>query len=709
MKVLLNGITDRVSTKKGMWVALAIWLGLATILGGAAPGAKDYQSTVTGGGLPSTAKSVIANNQLENYFSKDEGIPALLVISEHNKVLDSAQVSSIIKVINEAGLDHFKSIVPFDQLPTATQEGFFSEDRSTVVLPTLLTAGLEAKEMNSTLEEMKKVASEQSQASFVRITGPAGIASDAVTLFSRADVTLILSTVGLIFLLLIVIYRSPLLVFIPLLASAIVYEVVDKTLGLMGKAGMDISNQSLSIMSILLFASVTDYSLFVFARYREELSNHANKYEAMKMAMRQTGEPVFFSGGTVFAAMLVLFVATFKDYRDFAPVFATTMAIIMLASITLVPALFQLFGRKSFWPKVPKLGDVTIKENSVWSKVGRIVSSKPRIVASTLLIVFVLLGFNTLNMNFQFDSISSFPKDMPSREGYEKLEQHFPKGDLAPTTIILKSDEIVSDEKVAEFILLVSKYDEVKKVSVSEITEDGRFAKFSLSFEDSPYVLKSLDALDELRGEEQEILSNLGMKGELFFAGETAKQADIRIVNKRDTWIIIVLESLLILALLCVLTRSLKSSMYMMGTILLSYASALGLGILLVDLFFGYDAISTRVPVYAFVFLVALGVDYNIMLMSRFKEERKKHSLKDAVQISVSRTGSVITSAGLILAATFAVLMTQPIAELFVFGFIVALGILMDAFIVRGILLPALIMLFEKDDKVPSPTNRLPI
>lgn len=178
-------------------------------------------------------------------------------------------------------------------------------------------------------------------------------------------------------------------------------------------------------------------------------------------------------------------------------------------------------------------------------------------------------------MNFQFDSISSFPKDMPSREGYEKLEQHFPKGDLAPTTIILKSDQIVSDEKVTEFIHLVSKYDEVKKVSVSEITEDGRIAKFSLSFEDSPYVLKSLDALDELRGQDQKIFSSLGMKGELFFAGETAKQADIRIVNNRDTWMIIVLESLLILALLWVLTRSLKSSMYMMGTILLSYASAL--------------------------------------------------------------------------------------------------------------------------------------
>lgn len=168
MKALLNRITDRVSTKKGMWVVLAIWLGLAIILGGAAPEAKDYQSTVTGGGLPSTAKSVIASNQLENYFSKDEGIPALLVISEHNKELDATQVSSVVKAINE-GLDHFKSIVPFDQLPTAAQEGFFSEDRSTVVLPTLLTAGLEAKEMNSTLEELKKVASEQSQASFVRM------------------------------------------------------------------------------------------------------------------------------------------------------------------------------------------------------------------------------------------------------------------------------------------------------------------------------------------------------------------------------------------------------------------------------------------------------------------------------------------------------------------------------------------------------------
>lgn len=364
-----------------------------------------------------------------------------------------------------------------------------------------------------------------------------------------------------------------------------------------------------------------------------------------------------------------------------------------------MPALFQLFGRKSFWPKVPKVGDSTIKVTSLWSKVGRLVSTKPRIVSLTLLIVFVLLGLNTLNMNFQFDSLSSFPKDMPSREGYEKLEKYFPKGDLAPTTIILTSDEVISDEKVTEFMNIVSKQDEVKKVSVSGMAEDGRVAKYSLSFEASPYELKSLDALDELREQEQEIISSLGLRGELYFAGETAKQADVRIVNNRDTWVIIILVSLLILALLWVLTRSMKSSLYMMGTILLSFASALGLGILLVDLFFGYDAISTRVPVYAFVFLVALGVDYNIMLMSRFREERKTHSLKDAVQISVSRTGCVITSAGLILAATFAVLMTQPIAELFVFGFIVALGILMDAFLVRGVLLPALIMLFEKDDK----------
>jgi RND superfamily putative drug exporter len=186
---------------------------------------------------------------------------------------------------------------------------------------------------------------------------------------------------------------------------------------------------------------------------------------------------------------------------------------------------------------------------------------------------------------------------------------------------------------------------------------------------------------------------------ELEFAGTTAKLVDEEEVNNRDIKIIFILETFLILVLLLILTRSIKMPIYMLATILISYASALGLGLFLLDLFFGYDAVSTRAPVYAFIFLVALGIDYNIIMVSRFIEERKYKSVKNALEIAVRNTGGVISSAGVILAATFAALTTMPVIDLFVFGFIVAVGIIIDTFLVRGMLLPSLILFFERDQK----------
>jgi len=696
LKPLLCRITDSISTKKGMWLSLAVWLIAAMLLGAMAPGSRDYESTVTGQGLPETAKSVVAERLLETYFSNDEGITALVVVAEDSGELDVQKVADAAAAVEASNLEHVKSIVPIHKLPPAARGGFISEDGSTAVLPVLLHAGLEVEKVEETLGELEEIMREHTGAPFVRTTGPAGISVDTVNLFKRADVTLLLATIGLIFILLIVIYRSPLLVFIPLLACAFVYEVADKTLGLLGGAGLPLDSQSLSIMTILLFAAVTDYSLLIFARFREELKVHDNKYDAMKAAMRGAGEPVTFSSGTVLVAMLVLFVAELKDYRVFAPVFATVMAIIMIASLTLLPSLFLLFGRKSFWPKIPKIGDAAVKDTSFWSRTGRLVTAKPRAVAITMLLVLAILGLNFFNIQYQFDPIQSFPEDMPSREGYEKLRQHFAKGELAQTTVIVKTDSAIPGEKIAEFAELLAAKEGVARVTPGGTAGDGTIAKFSLVFAGSPYAPETLDALDAIRAEERSLLDAAGIGGELHFAGETAKQLDIRSVNARDTRVIVLFETLFILLLLWVMTRSLRTSAYMMGTILISYAAAIGLGLFLVDALFGYEAINTRIPIYAFVFLAALGVDYNIMLMSRLLEERKTRELKDAVMIAVSRTGGVISSAGVILAATFSVLMTQPIAELFVFGFITALGILMDVFLVRGLLLPALAMLLER-------------
>ena len=200
-----------------------------------------------------------------------------------------------------------------------------------------------------------------------------------------------------------------------------------------------------------------------------------------------------------------------------------------------------------------------------------------------------------------------------------------------------------------------------------------------------------------MRGNSAQLLEEFQLSGNVHFAGVTAKLVDERNINTNDIYKIVLLETLLILVLLFVLTRSWKMPIYMMATILISYLSALGLGIFLVDVLFGFDAVSIRVPVYAFIFLVALGIDYNIILVTRFIEERKNTSLKEALEIAIRNTGGVISSAGVILAATFAALTTMPIADLFVFGFMVAIGILIDTFLVRGMLLPALILFFEKD------------
>lgn len=697
MKNILQSLTDKVTTRKGMWITLAIWLVVTMLLAMFAPSAKDYEVT-TIDSLPEDAQSVIAQSKVDKYFKDNDGIPAILVFETEGEI-DFTELAGLFEKIEEESINGVEQLIPLSALPPQAAAGFLSDDKKAAAIPLTMNSSLGSKEIRDSLEEIEGVIKEHSDLTLY-ITGPAGIAVDSLDLFSRADVVLILSTVGLILILLIVIYRSPLLALIPLLAAVFVYEVVNQLLGIMGSAGLIMSNQTISIMMILLFAAVIDYSLFVFSRFREELKVHEDKYVAMREAMRETGMAVFFAGGTVLAAMLVLFFAEFGDYNNFAPTFSTTMVVIMLASVTLVPALFTLFGRKSFWPKVPKVGDSKVKNNSTWSKIGRFVVKKPGLAVAVIGVFLLVSAANLFNLQYEFNTMKSFPEDMPSRQGYDILEEKFAKGDLAPTTIVFEGEESLQPEQQEELRIALENQGLVNNVRLSGTTEENKVLSYSLTFDESPYDIETIEAMDTIISNSEEILSDTNLNGELFFAGETASLVDDRDVNDRDVVVIVLLETILIFILLIVLTKSFKMPIYMMGTILISFFAALGLGMFLSNLFFGIDTISSRVPLYAFVFLVALGIDYNIILISRFQEERKKHSVKEAIEIAVANTGGVISSAGLILAATFAVLMTQPVQLLFVFGFIVAVGILLDTFLIRGILLPGLITLFEKDKPV---------
>jgi putative drug exporter of the RND superfamily len=699
------------SSKKGAVAVVAIWIAAAMLMGWLAPGASDYATSVNESGLPEDSVSLKAEEKLKEYFPNDKGTPALLVFNKKGYFTDSdfAVIDKISQRIEEAQLEPVKEAVPFHKLPPQAKAMFLSANNTTLILPVSLKENLERGTINETIKELGKMAKEELEDSEVKlaITGPAGIVADMIGIFARADIVLLLGTMGLIFVLLILIYRSPLLALVPLLGAGIVYEVVNKTIGLFGSAGMKIETQSTSIMSILLFAALTDYSLFIVARFKEELKKEENKFTAMKRAMEEVTEPILYSGGTVLASMLVLFAAVYEPYRNFAPVFSIALVLIIFGGLTLLPALYVLFGRKAFWPAIPGTDMKSETKHTIWSQLGSAVVKSPLKNAIIVFVPLVIIASNTLNIEYSFNLIKSFPEDIQSRQGYEMLEKNFSPGELATTTLVIESDKELDAVKLQALRDTLMKMDGVERVNPDFTAKDPmqamrldsyfadgqKAAKLELIFAGNPYDQETFDQLNEIRAEEEELLKAAGIEeARIYFAGETAKHAEIREVNERDTLVVVTLTTIVITILLALQTKSLIAPIYMMATIILSYFTALGAGSFIFGQYFGYSEISYRIPLYTFIFLVALGVDYNIMLVSRIKEEARTRPIKEAISLGLAHTGGVISSAGLILAATFAVLITQPIMELFMFGFTVAIGVLFDTFLIRTILVPAIMV-----------------
>lgn len=669
---------------------------IAALLSMFAPSSKEYSVNSVSKLYPESSPSVIATEKMNEYFEEDEGVPAIFVFESEKDLIE--QVGKATESLQEEDLPYVKSIIPFHLLPPEVAMTFVSEDETSLFLPVLFEEEVTSKEIKEGLEEIESKLDDFKDFEYY-VTGPAGISVDATALFERADLVLLFATVGIILILLIFTYRSPFLALIPLVAAVFIYAVVDRLLGLIGKSGVELASQSLSIMMILLFALVIDYSLFIFSRFREELKKVDDKYIAMQRAMTEIGVPIFYSSSTVLIAMLILFFASFGDYKNFAPIFSTAVFVIMLSALTLLPSLFTVVGRNAFWPKIPRVGDEAVASSSLWRKVGRMVTNKPVVSAIVILVFLALSATQVFTITYEYNTMKSFPDDMPSRVGYEILEEKFSKGALAPTTVILEAEDTVDEKAQQALADTLKEKDLVASVRLSNRAEDGKVLQYDLTFDEDPYDVKAIDALEVLIEEEKDILKEAGIDGALYFAGETAASVDNRTVNNRDLIVIVILETIFIFAMLMFLTRSFSISTLMMSTILVSFVAALGIGVYLSGYIFDVHSISNRVPVYAFVFLVALGIDYNIFLVSRYQEEKKKHSVKKAVQEAVTHTGGVISSAGVILAATFAVLITQPIEVLSIFGFIVAIGILMDTFLIRGILMPSLLTLFQKDKK----------
>lgn len=712
------------SSSKGAKIALIIWILVVVLFSIVAPSSKDYSKNSTEGSVKENMPSEIAAQILENEFPTNDGLTALLVFHREGKITDEdrEKITGLSQwFVSDDKPQFIASSLPYHKFPKNIQDQMYSEDGTTLIFNLALKDGIISNEANDTLKAIReKVRSIGLDDIQFEITGPAGISADTIALFKNADLVLMLATVALIFVILIIIYRSPILAITPLMIAGIVYGVVDRILGLAGKNDwFTVDSSAVSIMLVLLFAVITDYSLFVFSRYREELRKRESKYESMQEAIFHVSEPIFFSGGTVFLAMLTLFTTVFKPYNHFAPVFSVAVVVILLAGLTLIPSIFALMGRKAFWPFFPKFDPEYQVKKGIWSKVGKLVLKRPGFYASILLIILLTGVFNATQIKFSFNLMNSFPEDISSRQGFEILADHYPAGQLAPVTVTLKADKKIDINK--DFLQMVDGLkgklaDQHGISSVSpNITDDvikgkvglprnflaanGKAVKLQVILEHNPYDMESLDTVEKLRDHAETFLNDSRFSKndyQLHFSGQTASQLDVKKMNKRDMIVLFSLVTLLLTLMIGFQTRSVLMPVLMMSTILLSYFATLGFSWWIFKQLMGYEAISYRLPVYTFIFMVALGIDYNIMLVSRIKELAKELSWKRAVGEGISLTGGVISSAGIILAATFAVLMTQPLQELFLFGFTMALGILLDTFLIRGILLPSLLILTHK-------------
>ncbi|WP_138755977.1 MMPL family transporter [Paenibacillus sinopodophylli] len=705
----LHTFSGVITSPRGAKISLICWLSIIILLTALAPGAKEYAISSSEGSVFQTAPSAQAEALLLQYAPAEQGQKALLVFHSVAKVT-ATELTGLVQYSEWLASEEKPALVasslPYHLLPVEAREKLMSTDRTTLLLPVTLHSGIDSNQNYSTLQQLRDQMSEIPMGTLaLDITGPAGIAADTISLFRNADIVLMLATVLLILMILLVIYRSPLLALVPLMLAGAVYAVVDRLLGLAGQNGwFVVDKQALSIMMILLFAVLTDYCLFIFSRYREELASGASKHNAMQKAMERMAEPIVFSGGTVLAAMLALLAATFEPYHHFAPVFAAAMVVILLAGLTLIPPVFALLGRRAFWPSRLNAAISEPKQSRFWSSISALVVKRPALVASVLLVALLAAASPIAGLTYSFNLMKSFPEDLSSREGFEVLAERYPAGQLAPVTLLLApSDKQISDDsQLAKKLLKLKEAIEQQTggriaepaVPASADSLNGSY-KLELVLEENPYEEEALDKVTELRQEAGRLLTESGLADEyaLHIAGQTSKQVDVRHMNERDTLVLLLLIPLLLGVMLWLQSRSVLMGVLMLGTMLVSYGAALGLTWLISQQLLGLEAISYRMPVYTFVFLVALGVDYNIMLISRIREEAASYEWTEAVRRGVSLTGGVISSAGFILAATFAVLITQPMQELYLFGLAMALGILMDTLLIRGMLLPALLVL----------------
>ena len=713
---ILHALTDASTSRRGKFVTLLLWLVIAGTLVSVAPKLATLYDNNIGQSIPADADSQVAQRLLLKEFPTSRGTPAILVFHDPNglNVDDRIRMKQVSDwLLSQQQPAFVGSVISAFTVPQAISQ-LISTDGTTMTMIAALNGSASDPSTLHNVQRIRRYLQNVTVQSPLQayLTGPAGIVADLTGVFSSVDVALLLSTIGLVFVLLIVLYRSPLLALLPLLAVGIALQVVNALLAFGARADLfSVSQMSGQIATVLLFGAGTDYSIFIASRFREELQQTQDKHIAMRTTMRAVGEAIASSAATVILALLTLLLAALGLYTSLGPTLALAIIVMLLAGLTLVPALIVWLGRAAFWPFVPRYqpeqleritSTQTVSLRGFWGRLGQW-TVRHRIAAvlgSTLTLAVLALG--NLGSQPSFNLLAAVRVPTDSGRGFTLLQQHFPAGTLAPTTVLIQLHGATPDayQHLAQLDAITVALQQVPGIvtvmgptrpdgnsstldaatlqaniaalpialrtairtgtalppctssscspatpqflatlgayaaSTQDISPDNSTLQLSVTLKDDPYSLAAIERIPSLRSALTRALSSNGLgpdaatSASFHLAGQTSLQADTLSYNQRDTLLIVPAVLVLVFLVLALLLRSLIAPLYLLGAVTLNFLAAIGVCSFFFQRVQRQDGFNYAIPLYTFIFLVALGADYTIFLMSRVREEAQRRGLE---------------------------------------------------------------------------------
>lgn len=666
---MMRKIAALPSGRLGKWVVIALWAALlvpALMLAGKL---GDVEENDNSAWLPGNAESTAVVERAEKFMPADT-LPAVVIYDRSAGVTDADMAKAKADVEAFKGIEN---VVGQAQGPVRSEDG---KAIQTVVQVRKDQSGWEG--IGTVVDAMTEAGKKNADGLGFHVAGPGGYAADSIKAFSGGGALTTITALVVVAILLLT-YRSPLLPLLPLLTVGVALVTSEAVIYVLAKnAGLVVNKQTSFILTVLVFGAATDYALLLISRYREELLRHEDRHEAMAEALYRSSPAIIASAATVAVSLMLLMLATLNSTQGLGPACAVGVLVGLLAMITLMPALLVACGRWIFWPVKPTYGAPATAESGIWSRVGTAVSGRPRLVWIGTALALAVMALGVLGL--KADGLANkdqFTNTPQMAVGEQIQSEHFPAGSGDPIFVV---SEAASAEQVRTALLAVPGI-----VSVTPLTAKDGEAVMLGELKDDPSGTTAMSTVKKARTAVHAIDGAGAQVG-----GSSAVMLDTQTAAARDSKVIIPIVLVVVLLILMLLLRSVVAPVLLMGTVVLSFGAAIGVSSLVFNHVFGFAGAEASFPLLTFVFLVALGIDYNIFLVTRVREVSMEQGTRRGALLGLSTTGGVITSAGLVLAGTFGAMASLPLVFAAELGFAVAFGVLLDTMIVRSVLVTAL-------------------